>query len=146
MEGAIYFEITIQRGCEGFKVGVTRSLNFDMNKSFSDFDTGYAFFSQGQLRHGSDSYGETLFPNLIHLGVRFGEPCKPKEAHKIGVFLNLLRGEIGFSINGQFISIAFRGEELKQGPFYPAVALREGGAATFGKVVKNPDEIIEKHK
>ena len=60
MEGVIYFEISISKDCKGFKVGVTRTLNFDMNKSFCDFETGYAFFSQGQLRHNSDSMGRVL--------------------------------------------------------------------------------------
>jgi hypothetical protein len=56
--------------------------------------------------------------------------------------VNVTRGQIAFSINGNFHKIAFTSEDLKKGPFYPAVALREGGVASFGKVVKNPDEII----
>jgi hypothetical protein len=58
MEGAIYFEIKINNGCQGFKVGVTKSLDFDLDASFSDYETGYAFFSKGQLRHDSHSMGK----------------------------------------------------------------------------------------
>ena len=76
--------------------------------------------------------------------MKYAEPCKEKESHRIGVFVNILRGEIGFAIDGNVSSIAFKGEELKQGPFYPAVALREGGIATFGKVTKSPEETINK--
>ena len=78
--------------------------------------------------------------------MKYADPCKEKEAHKIGVFVNVSRGEIGFSINGNFSNIAFKGDELKQGPFYPAVALREGGVASFGKVIKNPEEMLNKIK
>lgn len=76
--------------------------------------------------------------------MKYAEPCKEKENHKIGVFVNISRGEIGFSIDGNFSNIAFKSEDLKQGPFYPAVALREGGIASFGKVIKNPEDILNK--
>lgn len=145
MEGAIYFEINIAKDCKGFKVGVTKTIDFDVQKSFCEFDTGYAFFSKGQLRHNSDSMGEFIklfFRFLTILGVKYGHSCKEKEAHKIGVFLNVTRGEIGFSINGTFHKIAFSSEDLKSGPLYPAVALREGGSANFGKVVRNTDDLV----
>ena len=58
MEGAQYFEITIKNGSKGFKVGVSKSQDIDLDKSFSDYETGYAFFSKGQLRHNSDSMGK----------------------------------------------------------------------------------------
>lgn len=76
--------------------------------------------------------------------MKYAESCKEKENHKIGVFVNISRGEIGFSIDGNFSNIAFKSEDLKQGPFYPAVALREGGIASFGKVIKNPEDILNK--
>jgi hypothetical protein len=47
MEGAIYFEITIAKDCKGFKVGLTQTLDFDLDVSFCDFNTGYAYFSKG---------------------------------------------------------------------------------------------------
>jgi SPRY domain len=30
MEGAIYFEINIAKDCKGFKVGVTKTIDFDV--------------------------------------------------------------------------------------------------------------------
>lgn len=60
MGGAQYFEIKIKRGSKGFKVGVTKDPKIDLNKSFSDFDTGFAYFSKGQLRHNSDSMGKNF--------------------------------------------------------------------------------------
>jgi hypothetical protein len=78
----------------------------------------------------------------MDLGVKYGTKCKSTESHRIGVFVNVTRGQIAFSINGVFHKIAFSCDSLKKGPFYPAVALREGGVASFGKVIKNPDEII----
>jgi hypothetical protein len=57
MEGAHYFEINIRNGAKGFKVGVSRTQDFDLDKSFCDFGNGYAYFSKGQLRHNSDSMG-----------------------------------------------------------------------------------------
>jgi hypothetical protein len=78
------------------------------------------------------------------IGIKYGTICKARQAHKIGVFVNVTRGEIGFSIDGEFHGIAFTGDELKDGPFYPAVSLREGGVASFGKVIRNPDEFLMK--
>jgi hypothetical protein len=60
MEGAIYFEMKINKGCKGFKIGLTKSVDFDLDKSFCDYETGYAFFSKGQLRHDSDSMGKNF--------------------------------------------------------------------------------------
>lgn len=71
----------------------------------------------------------------------YGDRCKSGN-HVIGVFVNVNRGQIGFTINGEFYGIAFEGEEFKKGGFYPAIALREGGKAIFSKIVSNPDDII----
>ena len=50
----------INKGCKGFKIGLTKSVDFDLDKSFCDYETGYAFFSKGQLRHDSDSMGKNF--------------------------------------------------------------------------------------
>lgn len=70
--------------------------------------------------------------------------CENKNFHVIGVLVNMTRGEIGFTINGQFHGIAFYAEELKEGPLYPAIALREGGQARFCKVLGNPEDFLLK--
>lgn len=67
MEGAIYFEITIAKDCKGFKIGLTQTLDFDLDASFCDFSTGYAYFNKGQLRHESDSMGKSLTYYLNHI-------------------------------------------------------------------------------
>lgn len=151
MEGAHYFEILITNCDRGFKVGVSKTQDFDLSKSFCDFRTGYGFFSRGQLRNGSDSMGKLnytynnflkssiYFNNL--LGVKYGKKCK-FGAVRIGVFINVNRGQIGFTVNNIFHGVAFEGKDFKEGPFYPAVSLREGGKATFCKITSNPDDII----
>ena len=73
--------------------------------------------------------------------MKYAEKCKGNYT-KIGVFVNTNRGQIGFSINGKFHGMAFEGEEFTEGPFYPAVSLREGGQAQFMKITSNPDEIL----
>lgn len=75
--------------------------------------------------------------------MKYGEKCRGNY-NTVGVFVNTNRGQIGFSVNGVFCGVAFEGEEFRQGPFYPAVALREGAMATFVKMTENPDEILLK--
>jgi len=73
--------------------------------------------------------------------MKYGEKCKGNFS-TIGVFINTNRGQIGFSVNGKFSGVAFEGDEFREGPFYPAVALREGVSAVFVNQIANPDEII----
>lgn len=78
--------------------------------SFSDIETGWAFFGIGQLRHNSNSQGEKYGKSFKRQGV-------------LGVFLNMNKGTLSFAIDGQYQGVAFESEALKQGPLYPAVSL-----------------------
>lgn len=82
----------------------------DIQISFSDIETGWAFFGIGQLRHNSNSAGEKYGKSFKRLGV-------------LGVFLNMNKGTLSFAIDGQYQGIAFEDEALKNGPLYPAVSL-----------------------
>ena len=54
-------------------------------------------------------------------GPKFGKGFK--KAGTLGVFLDMNRGILSFSLDGEFLGIAFEDEELKKGPIYPAAAL-----------------------
>ena len=55
--------------------------------SFSDIETGWAFFGIGQLRHNSNSSGEKYGKNFKRFGV-------------LGVFVNMNKGTLSFAIDG----------------------------------------------
>jgi hypothetical protein len=56
--GKHYWEIKMDPNCANeLKVGITTSKDIDLNKAFSDFPTGYAFYGIAQLRNGSDCSG-----------------------------------------------------------------------------------------
>ena len=59
----------------------------DIQMSFSDIETGWAFFGIGQLRHNSNSSGEKYGKNFKRFGV-------------LGVFVNMNKGTLSFAIDG----------------------------------------------
>lgn len=63
-----------------FKFGVSKILSRRENlKCFSDFDSGYSFFSISQTRNGSDSSGLPYNPGQTTLGWRAAASnCKTK--------------------------------------------------------------------
>ena len=64
----------------------------------------------GQLRHGSNAAGPAY-------GKKF------KKEGTLGVLLNMNTGVLGFSLNGEYMGVAYRDQKLTHGPIYPAVAL-----------------------
>ncbi len=64
----------------------------------------------GQLRHGSNASGAPY-------GKKF------KKEGVLGVCLNMNTGVLAFSLNGEYMGVAYKDEKLKKGPIYPAVAL-----------------------
>jgi hypothetical protein len=62
------------------------------------------------LRHGLSSSGEK-YPN-----------SKFKPGDTISVMLDMDEGSLSYSINGQYLGVAFQSEDLKTGELYPAVA------------------------
>lgn len=71
-------------------------------------------------------------------GMKYGKKCG--STVYIGVLLNLTRGQLSFSINGENQGTAFSCDDLKQGPFYPAVTLREG---CFVEIVKEDIQVSQ---
>ena len=119
MEGIHYFEIIADRKTESeLKVGVTKNPNFDYNTSFCDYPFGWAFYGVGQLRHDNNSSGEAY-------GKKF------KKYGTLGVFLDMNKGILSFSLDKEYFGIAYKSEELKHGPIYAAVSLLYIGGCTL---------------
>lgn len=89
-------------------------MKFNWNKAFSDYETGFAFYGLGQLRNGSDSAGP-----------KYGKKWERFET--LGVYLDMGKGTLGFSLGGEYLGQAFQSEGLKKGPIYPAVAILNVG-------------------
>ena len=68
----------------------------------------------GQLRHHSNASGSSY-------GKRF------KKEGTLGCYLNMKKGTMAFSINGESMGLAFDDSELCKGPIYPAIALLHHG-------------------
>lgn len=62
------------------------------------------------MRHHSNAHGEA-----------YGKPVKRQGV--IGVFLNMNKGTLCFSIDGEYCGKAYQDEQLKTGPIFPAVSL-----------------------
>jgi len=84
--------------------------NNNVQCSFSDLETGWAFFGIGQVRHNSNMHGK-----------KYGKPFKRQGV--LGVFLNMNKGTLSFAIDGQYQGVAFEDEKLKVGPLFPAISM-----------------------
>jgi hypothetical protein len=124
--GRHYWELRFDSSTNNdMKVGVSTTNQIPTNKAFSDFDTGFAFYGLGQLRNGSDCSGAS-----------YGKKWRNQEV--LGVFLDMRRGILAFSIDGEYMGVAYQLEALKKGPIYPAVAiLNTGGCIIESKPVPN---------
>jgi len=109
--GVHYWEIHADIRTEHeLKIGVTLGKDFNYDSSFSDFESGFAYYGLGQLRHNNNSGGGS-----------YGK--KWKKEGILGVCLNMNRGSLGFALDGEFMGEAFQDDRLKKGPIYPAVSL-----------------------
>jgi E3 ubiquitin-protein ligase NRDP1 len=54
-------------------------------------------------------------------GPKFGKNFK--RSGTLGVFLDMNRGTLSFSLDGEYLGVAFEDEELTKGPIFPAIAL-----------------------
>jgi E3 ubiquitin-protein ligase NRDP1 len=109
--GLHYWEIIPDGRTENeLKVGVSTATVFDMNTAFCDHVFGYAYYGLGQLRQNSNASGPQYGKRMKKEGV-------------LGVFLNMDKGQLSFSLNGENMGVAFDNVALKKGPIYPAVAL-----------------------
>jgi len=50
---------------------------------------------------------------------KFGKPSKSRH---FGILLDMNAGTLSFSLDGEYLGVAFEDEELKKGPIYPAIA------------------------
>lgn len=118
-EGIHYFEIIADKRTESeLKIGVTKNPDFNYDTSFSDYPFGWAFYGVGQLRHNNNAGGENY-------GKKF------KKYGTLGVFLDMNKGILSFSLDKEYFGIAYKSEELKHGPIYPAVSLLHVGGCTL---------------
>jgi len=86
--GQHYWEIIPDTRTENeLKIGVTTTLKFDFNTAFCDHVFGFAYYGLGQLRHGSNASGPQYGKRLKKEGV-------------LGIFLNMDKGQLSFSLNG----------------------------------------------
>ena len=117
--GLHYWEIIPDGRTENeLKVGVATTASFDMNTAFCDHVFGYAYYGLGQLRQNSNASGPQYGKRMKKEGV-------------LGVFLNMDKGQLSFSLNGENMGVAFENVALKKGPIFPAVALLHCAGCTI---------------
>ena len=109
--GIYYWEIIADERTENeLKIGITTKNNFNFNSAFCDYEHGFGYYGLGQLRHNSNASGPQY-------GKRF------KKDGYLGVFLDMNRGILSFSLNDEYLGVAYQDENLKKGPIYPAISL-----------------------
>ncbi|CAK60009.1 unnamed protein product (macronuclear) [Paramecium tetraurelia] len=112
------------------KIGVSTSDKYDLKTAFSDYNFGYAFYTVGQFRNGSNSNG-------FEYGVKF------TNTGEVGVLLDMNRGVLAFSYNGNFLGKAIATEALKKGPIYPCVALLHQAGFEFQCGLPAPQNLLD---
>ena len=76
------------------KIGVSKCRDFDLRTAFSDYQSGWSFYGIGQLRHCDAANGP-----------KFGKQFK--KTGTLGVLLDMSLGTLSFSLDGDFLGIAF---------------------------------------
>ena len=126
MDGSHYWEIVADARTEHeLKIGVTLQQKFSVTNSFCDYDFGFGFYGNGELRHNSNSEGK-----------KYGMPFKKKGI--LGVYLDMDKGQLSFSITGVNQGVAFDDKSLRRGPIWPAVSLLHQGGFTLVSGLSKP--------
>ncbi|CAD8201621.1 unnamed protein product [Paramecium octaurelia] len=112
------------------KIGVSTSDKYDLKTAFSDYSFGYAYYTVGQFRNGSNSNG-------FEYGVKF------KNTGEVGILLDMNRGVLAFSYNDNFLGKAISSDLLKKGPIYPCVALLHQAGFEFKCGIPIPQNLLE---
>ncbi|CAD8097596.1 unnamed protein product [Paramecium primaurelia] len=112
------------------KIGISTSDKYDLKTAFSDYNFGYAFYTVGQFRNGSNSNGFEYGVKFINTG-------------EVGVLLDMNRGVLAFSYNGNFLGKALCSEQLKKGPIYPCVALLHQAGFEYQCGIPIPQNLLE---
>lgn len=117
--GSFYWEVKILKG-NYFKIGIVKQSEIpSVKKAFSDLKDGYAFYSAGKLRNGSNSEGAD-FKRGYGPGDTVKVRFEPRE------------GRLSFALNDEPLEEAFCLPELKKGGYVAAVAaLIEGSRFSF---------------
>lgn len=76
------------------------------------------YLGLGQLRHHSNASGP-----------QYGK--KFKNQGTLGIYLNMNKGTLAFSLNGEGMGIAYSDNNLTKGPIYPAVSLLHAAYCTI---------------
>ena len=127
--GIHYWEIIADARTEHeLKIGVTAQQTFNVNSSFSDYEFGFAYYGLGQLRHSDNSLGEP-----------YGKIFKKKGV--LGVLLNMNLGTLSFSLDGEYMGVAFEDKILTKGPIWAAVSLLHIGGLTLVSGIEPPSYI-----
>mmetsp|Transcript_16219 Transcript_16219/g.2265 ORF Transcript_16219/g.2265 Transcript_16219/m.2265 type:complete len:121 (+) Transcript_16219:371-733(+) len=93
--GLNYWEILPENTTENeMKVGISCGEDFSMDSAFCDYNHGWAFYGLGSIRHGSNSAGQNYGRKFKNSGV-------------LGLYLDMNKGTISFSLDGQNLGIAF---------------------------------------
>ncbi len=93
MGGVHYWEIKAERRKYAFKIGVCSNKDMEFDVCFSDFDYGWAYYG-GYLRHANSTTGKYYGKKLEEQGI-------------LGVLLNMNTGTLSFSLNGEYMGVAF---------------------------------------
>lgn len=103
-----YWEIKILKGTF-FKIGVLKHTEINnVKRAFSDIKDGYAYYSTGKLRNGSNKDG-----------IDFKKGYGPGDVVKVR--FNPNEGKLYFAVNEEDMQEAFTSEDFKKGGFVAAV-------------------------
>jgi len=128
--GTHYWEIVADARTENeLKIGVIKNRDIDLKTSFSDYSCGWAYYATGQLRHCNAA-----------VGPKYGKGFKKQGT--LGVYLDMDKGTLSFSLDGKYMGVAFEDDELRNGPIYPALALIHQGGCTLITGRKPPESFI----
>jgi hypothetical protein len=93
------------------KVGITTEQSMQVGYGFSDKETGWSYYLEGNgyTRHCSNSDGRS-----------YGSGYKVNQT--LGVYVDLLVGTLAFSVDGDYFGLAFDDLSCDR-PYYAAVAM-----------------------
>ena len=130
MDGSHYWEIVCDaRTDHELKIGVTLQPKVISGNAFCDSDSGFGFFGVGELRHACSSEGK-----------KYGVPFK--KSGIVGIYLDMDKGTISYSVDGQYFGVAFENQLLRRGPIWPAVSFLHLAGCTLISGLKKPPIFI----
>lgn len=93
-----------------FKIGIMiKKDNLPCDIAFSDEKDGYAFYSLGELRNGTNQHTK-----------EYGRPFGNEDV--VGVYFDTRKGYLAYFLNREFQGPAFMSMDFKTNTFIPAAA------------------------